>query len=49
MDPTGITKTYWSILKIFLNNKKKGILPINHNSNHIADFKEKIALLSVVL
>ena len=48
MAPTGITKTYWSILKIFLN-KKKCILPVNQNSNHIADFKEKIALLSVVL
>ena len=42
MDPTTSPKTYWSILKTVLNNKKiPCIPPIYHNNNCITDFKEK--------
>ena len=42
MDPTTSSKTYWSILKTVLNNKKIHFIPpIYHNNNYITDFKEK--------
>ena len=39
-------KVYWSLLKIFLKNKKIPIIPALFNENHfITDFKEKAQLL----
>ena len=39
-------KVYWSLLKIFLNNKKIPIIPALFNENRfITDFKEKAQLL----
>ena len=38
-------KTYWSILKTFLNNKKNpSIPPLFQENNFITDFKEKAEL-----
>ena len=42
MDPTISPKSYWSILKTYLNNKKMPCVPpIYHNNNYITNFKEK--------
>ena len=39
-------KVYWSLLKIFLKNKKIPIIPALFNENYfITDFKEKAQLL----
>ena len=47
MDPTINPEIYWSILKIFLNNKKiPCIPPIYHNNNSITDFKEKAQIFN---
>ena len=47
MDPTTSPKTYWSILKAVLNNKKiPCIPPIYHNNNYITDFKEKVQIFN---
>ena len=47
MDPTTSPKTYWSILKTVLNNKKiPCIPPIYHNNNYITDFKEKAQIFN---
>ena len=47
MDPTIISKAYWSILKIFLNNKKiPCISPVYHNNNYIIDFKKKAQIFN---
>ena len=49
MDPTTSPKTYWSILKTVLNNKKiPCIPPIYHNNNYITDFKEKAQIFKNV-
>ena len=41
------SKTYWSLLKIFLNNKKITLIPPLFNENRfIIDFKEKAELFS---
>ena len=41
-DPLTSPKTYWSILKTFLNNKKiPCIPPLFHENKFIADFKKK--------
>ena len=41
------TKTYWSLLKIFLNNKKiPHIPPLFHENRFITDFKEKAELFN---
>ena len=42
-DPLTGPKTYWSILKTFLNNKKKNpsIPPLFQENKFITDFKEK--------
>ena len=49
MDPTTSPKTYWSILKTVLNNKKiPCIQPIYHNNNCITDFKEKAQIFKNV-
>ena len=42
LDPSTSPKTYWSILKTFLNNKKIPVIPpIFHDNKHITDFKQK--------
>ena len=42
LDPSTSPKTYWSILKNFLNNKKIPVIPpIFHDNKFIADFKQK--------
>ena len=41
------TKTYWSLLKIFLNNKNiPHIPPLFHENRFITDFKEKAELFN---
>ena len=40
-------KTYWSLLKLFLNNKKIPIIPpLFHENKFITDFKEKAELFN---
>ena len=40
-------KTYWSLLKLFLNNKKIPIIPpLFHENKFITDFKEKVELFN---
>ena len=47
MDPTTSAKTYWSILKRFLNDKKiPCIPPLFHDNEFITDFKEKAELFN---
>ena len=47
MDPSTSPKTYWSILKTILNNKKiPRIPPIYHRNNYIIDFKEKAQIFN---
>ena len=47
VDPLTSAKTYWSILKTFLNNKKiPCIPPVFHESKFITDFKEKAQLFN---
>ena len=44
-DPLTSPKTYWSILKTFLNNKKiPYIPPLFHENKFVTDFKEKAEL-----
>ena len=46
-DPLTSPKTYWSILKTFLNNKKiPCIPPLFHENKFITDFKEKTELFN---
>ena len=46
-DPLTSPKTYWSILKTFLNNKKiPCIPPLFHENQFITDFKEKAELFN---
>ena len=46
-DPLTSLKTYWSILKTFLNNKKiPCIPPLFHENKFITDFKEKAELFN---
>ena len=46
-DPLTSPKTYWSILKTFLNNKKiPCIPPLFHENKFITDFKEKAELFN---
>ena len=46
-DPLTSPKTYWSILKTFLNNKKiPCIPPLFHENKSITDFKEKAELFN---
>ena len=41
------TKTYWSLLKIFLSNKKVLLIrPLFHENRFITDFKEKAELFN---
>ena len=47
MDPTISQKAYWSILKVFLNNKKNNLIPpIYHNNNYATDFKEEAQIFN---
>ena len=42
LDPSTSPKTYWSILKTFLNNKKIPVIPpIFHDNKYITHFKQK--------
>ena len=42
------SKVYWSLLKIFLNNKKILIMPpLFHENCFITDFKEKSKLFNI--
>ena len=42
LDPSTSPKTYFSIMKVFLNNKKIPIIPqIFHDNKYITDFKQK--------
>ena len=46
-DPLTSSKTYWSILKTFLNNKKIPCIPLLfHENQFITDFKEKAELFN---
>ena len=47
MDSTTCPKTYWSISKTLLNNKKiPCIPPIYHDNNYITDFREKVHIFN---
>ena len=47
LDSKRSPKSYWSILKTFLNNKKiPCIPPLFHNGKFIMDFKEKTELFN---
>ena len=47
LDSKTSPKSYWSILRIFLNNKKVPcISPLLHNGKFIMDFKEKSELFN---
>ena len=47
MDPMTNTKTYWSILKSLLNNKKiPCIPPLFHQNKYVTDFKKKAELFN---
>ena len=46
LDSSTSPKTYWSILKTFLNNKKIPVIPpIVHDKKYITDFKQKLKSL----
>ena len=46
-DPSTESKSYWSILNWFLNNKRiHVIIPISHNGKVVSDFKEKANLFN---
>ena len=45
MDPTTSAKTYWSILRKYLNDRKIACIPSSfHDNKFITDFKEKAEL-----
>ena len=47
LDPGTSPKTYWSILKTFLNNKKIPVIPpIFHDNKYITDFKQKAEIFN---
>ena len=47
MDPMTSAKTYWSILKSLLNNKKiPCIPPLFHQNKYVTDFKKKVELIN---
>ena len=47
-DPITNSKTYWSILKTFLNNKKiPCIPPLFQENKFIANFKKKLNYLTI--
>ena len=47
MYPITIAKTYWSILKTLLNNKKNPCIPpLFHQGKYVTDFKKKAKLFN---
>ena len=47
LDYSASTKTYWSILKTFLNNKKIPVIPpIFYDNRFITDFKQKAEIFN---
>ena len=49
LDPSTSPKTYWSILKTFLNNKNillPVIPPIFHDNKYITDFKQETEIFN---
>ena len=47
VDPMTTTKSYWSTLKMFLNNKKiPCIPPLKHQNKYVTDFKEKVEIFN---
>ena len=47
VDPMTSTKSYWSTLKMFLNNKKiPCIPPLKHQNKYVTDFKEKAEIFN---
>ena len=47
LDPSTSPKTYWSILKTLLNNKKVPVIPpIFHDNKFITDFKQKAEIFN---
>ena len=47
MDPATSAKTYWSILKTLLNNKKNPCIPpLFHQGKYVTDFKKKAELFN---
>ena len=47
LDPKASQKSYWSILKTFLNNKKiPCIPPLLHQDKFIINFKEKVNIFN---
>ena len=47
LDTSTSAKTYWSILKTFLNNKKIPVIPpIFHDNKFITDFKQKAEIFN---
>ena len=47
VDPMTSTKSYWSTLKMFLNNKKiPCIPPLRHQNKHVTDFKGKTEIFN---
>ena len=48
MNPLTSTKTYWSVLKSFLNNKKiPCILPLFHQNRYITKYRDKAGLFNI--
>ena len=48
MDPMTSLKTYWSLPKILLNNKKiPCIPPLLQNNKYVTDFKKKAELFNL--
>ena len=47
LDPSTSPKTYWSIWKTFLNNKKIHVIPpIFHETKFITDFEQKAEIFN---
>ena len=47
VDPMTNTKSYWSNLKIFFNNKKKPCIPsLRHQNKYVTDFREKAEIFN---
>ena len=50
IDPTTRCKTFWSILKTFVNGRKVPLIPpLNLGNKLVTDFKEKARLLMIFL
>ena len=50
VDPMASTKSYWSTLNMFLNNRKiHCIPPLKHQNKYVTDFKEKAEIVNSFL